>query len=62
MLALADAPVVAGQQAVLFYIYAADLDGLHRRLAEADLKPGPIESGAPGPDPSFASTTRTAIA
>jgi hypothetical protein len=53
MLAEADAPVVASEQAVLFYVYAHALEELHRRLAEAGLDPGPIESGAPGPDRQF---------
>jgi hypothetical protein len=41
MLAEADAPVVASEQAVLFYLYAHDLEDLHRRLAEAGSSPGP---------------------
>ena len=32
MLTRADAPVIAGQQAVLFYLYAADLIGLREHL------------------------------
>ena len=53
MLAEADAPVVASDQAVLFYVYAHELEALHSRLAEEGLEPGPIESGAPGPDRQF---------
>jgi predicted enzyme related to lactoylglutathione lyase len=53
MLALADSPDVAGRQAVLFYLYAADLDALHRRLTAAGANPGPIGPGAPGPDHQF---------
>jgi predicted enzyme related to lactoylglutathione lyase len=53
MLAEADAPVDAGEQAVLFYLYAHDLEELHARLAEAGIEPGPIASGAPGPDREF---------
>jgi predicted lactoylglutathione lyase len=53
MLAEADAPVVASEQAVLFYVYAHELDELHGRLSEAGLEPGPIEAGAPGPDRQF---------
>jgi hypothetical protein len=53
MLAEADAPVHASEQGVLFYVYAHELNELHRRLAAADLQPGPIESGAPGPDRQF---------
>ncbi len=43
MLAEADAPVVAAEQAVLFYVYVHGLDEMHRRLAEAGLRPGPME-------------------
>jgi predicted lactoylglutathione lyase len=53
MLAQSDAPVVASQQAVLFYVYVHELEELHSRLTEAGLKPGPIEPGAPGPDRQF---------
>ena len=42
MLARASEPVVASQQAVLFYVYCADVAALHGRLAEAGLEPGPI--------------------
>ena len=51
MLAQADGPVDAEQQAVLFYIYAHDLEELHRRLAEAGFEPGRIGPGAPGARP-----------
>jgi predicted enzyme related to lactoylglutathione lyase len=53
MLAEADEPVDPGGQAVLFYLYAHDLEGLHRRLHEAGLQPEPIVPGAPGPDREF---------
>jgi predicted enzyme related to lactoylglutathione lyase len=53
MLAEADAPVDPDAQAVLFYLYAHGLEELHRRLAEAGAEPGPIASGAPGPDREF---------
>lgn len=53
MLAEADAPVVASEQAVLFYVYAHELEELHSHLSEAGLEPGPIEPGAPGPDRVF---------
>jgi hypothetical protein len=53
MLAEADAPVVASEQAVLFYLYAHDLEELHSRLADARVEPGPIRPGAPGPDREF---------
>jgi hypothetical protein len=38
---------------VLFFLYAHDLEELHRRLAEAGLEPGPIVPGAAGPDREF---------
>jgi predicted lactoylglutathione lyase len=53
MLAEADAPVVDSEQAVLFYVYAHELEELHSRLAKAGLEPGPIKPGAPGPDRQF---------
>jgi predicted enzyme related to lactoylglutathione lyase len=42
MLNRASAPVVAGEQAVLFYVYCADVEAMHRALAEAGLEPGPV--------------------
>jgi hypothetical protein len=54
MLAEADAPVVASEQAVLFWVYAHELEELQSQLAKAGLEPGPIEPGAPGPDRVFA--------
>jgi hypothetical protein len=36
MLAEADEPVDPGAQAVLFYLYAHDLQGLHRREFRVD--------------------------
>ena len=53
MLAQADGPVDAEQQAVLFYVYAHDLEELHQRLAQAGFEPGPIGPGAPGLDREF---------
>jgi hypothetical protein len=53
MLAQAEAPVVASEQCVLFYLYAHDLEGLHASLVESGLAPGTIEPGAPGPDRQF---------
>jgi catechol 2,3-dioxygenase-like lactoylglutathione lyase family enzyme len=50
MLAEGDAPA---EQAVRFYVYAHNMDELHRRLADAGLEPGPIEPGEPGPDRQF---------
>ena len=42
MLARADAPVVADQQAVLFYLYCADVAAMHAKLAGSGLAVGPI--------------------
>ena len=42
MLSRASHPVVAEQQAVLFYVYCADVAAMHASLAEAGLEPGPI--------------------
>jgi predicted enzyme related to lactoylglutathione lyase len=53
MLAQAEEPVAGSEQAVLFYLYAHDLEALHARLTELGHAPGPIEPGAPGPDREF---------
>jgi catechol 2,3-dioxygenase-like lactoylglutathione lyase family enzyme len=42
MLARDSEPVVAAQQAVLFYVYCGDVALMHARLAGAGLEPGPI--------------------
>ena len=42
MIAKANAPVIAGEQAVLFYIYCADVEAMHAQLAEGGLEVGPI--------------------
>jgi hypothetical protein len=42
MLARASEPVVAAQQAVLFYVYCGDVGSMHGQLADAGLQPGPI--------------------
>lgn len=42
MLARASEPVVAEQQAVLFYVYCGDVAIMHTQLAGAGLEPGPI--------------------
>jgi Glyoxalase/Bleomycin resistance protein/Dioxygenase superfamily len=42
MLALADEPVIAGQQAVLFYLYCDDVSGTRAALKES-ASVGPIE-------------------
>lgn len=42
MLARASEPVIAAQQAVLFYVYCDDVGRLRGELAAAGLEPGPI--------------------
>ena len=42
MLSLADGPVDAGQQAVLFYLYVDDVSAKHAELAAAGITTGPI--------------------
>jgi hypothetical protein len=42
MLSRASEPVVAAEQAVLFYVYCRDVEAIHRELGEAGLEPGPI--------------------
>lgn len=42
MLARATAPVVASDQAVLFYVYVADVEAFRSRLLEAGIEAGPI--------------------
>jgi catechol 2,3-dioxygenase-like lactoylglutathione lyase family enzyme len=53
MLSRASEPVVAAQQAVLFYVYCADVAGLHARLAEAGRAPGPIAAPFYNPKGEF---------
>jgi hypothetical protein len=53
MLARASEPVVPRQQAVLFYVYCADVEALHRELAEAGLAPGPIGKPFYNPEGEF---------
>jgi catechol 2,3-dioxygenase-like lactoylglutathione lyase family enzyme len=50
MLELASAPIDPRQQAVLFYLYADDLDWLRDRLLAHGLRVGPIRDGSPGPE------------
>jgi hypothetical protein len=50
MLALAGAPIDPHRQAVLFYLYAEDLDGLRDHLITHGLRVGPIRDGRPGPE------------
>ena len=42
MVATASEPVVASQQAVLFYVYCDDVEGKHAELAAAGVDVGPI--------------------
>jgi len=42
MLALADGPIEAGDQAVLFYCWTPDVEALHDELAAAGLDVGPV--------------------
>jgi catechol 2,3-dioxygenase-like lactoylglutathione lyase family enzyme len=50
MLERASAPIDPRQQAVLFYLYAEDLDGLRDHLIVHGLPVGPIRDGRPGPE------------
>ncbi len=49
MLARASAPIHPGEQAVLFYLYSPDLDGLREHLIAHRARPGQILDGTPGP-------------
>ncbi len=49
MLAVADKPVDAGDQGVLFYLYAHDLAGLRDHLLASGILPSEILDGSPGP-------------
>jgi uncharacterized glyoxalase superfamily protein PhnB len=53
MLARASEPVVAEQQAVLFYLYCDDVEAFHRELADAGLEPGPISRPFYNPEGEF---------
>jgi hypothetical protein len=44
MVAQADEPVVASQQAVLFYVYCDDVSALRERLIAEGIEAGPIAS------------------
>ena len=43
MVALASGPIVASDQAVLFYCWSPDVRRLHEELADAGIEVGPIE-------------------
>lgn len=53
MLNRASEPVVASQQAVLFYVYCPDVEAMHRELAGAGLDPGPIAKPFYNPEGEF---------
>ena len=53
MLARASEPVVARQQAVLFYVYCEDVAAMRARLADAGLEPGPIATPFYNPQGEF---------
>jgi len=53
MLSLADEPVVARQQAVLFYVYCEDVEAMHTQLSEAGLAPGPVSNPFYNPKGEF---------
>ena len=53
MLARASEPVVAREQAVLFYVYCRDVAAIRGRLAEAGLDPGPIAKPFYNPEGEF---------
>jgi catechol 2,3-dioxygenase-like lactoylglutathione lyase family enzyme len=42
MLARATAPVLAGEQAVLYYVYCQDVDAMRASLVEQGISAGPI--------------------
>ena len=44
MVAKATAPVIAEQQAVLFYLYTEDVAAAHEALSSQGLQPGPIKT------------------
>jgi catechol 2,3-dioxygenase-like lactoylglutathione lyase family enzyme len=50
MVAEADERVDPAAQAVLFYLYTRDLDGLRARLVAGGVAAGEITTGNPGPD------------
>jgi predicted enzyme related to lactoylglutathione lyase len=54
MVAEADEPLDPHAQAVLFYLYTRDLDGLRARLLRAGVAAGEITTGGPGPDRQMA--------
>jgi catechol 2,3-dioxygenase-like lactoylglutathione lyase family enzyme len=53
MLNLATAPVVAADQAVLFYLYCEDVAAMHGAASAAGLSPGPIATPFYNPGGEF---------
>jgi Glyoxalase/Bleomycin resistance protein/Dioxygenase superfamily. len=53
MLARATAPVVASEQAVLFYVYCADVEAFRAGLLEAGIEAGPIRNPFSAPRGEF---------
>jgi predicted enzyme related to lactoylglutathione lyase len=53
MLARASEPVVAAQQAVLFYVYCADVASMHAQLAAAGIAVSPIATPFYNPHGEF---------
>jgi hypothetical protein len=53
MVVLADEPVDASVQAVLFYLYFEDIAAVHASLAEAGLDVGPLDAPPHSPNGEF---------
>lgn len=53
MLSRATAPVVAEEQAVLFYLYCEDVAAMHALLTGAGLDPGPVANPFYNPHGEF---------
>jgi catechol 2,3-dioxygenase-like lactoylglutathione lyase family enzyme len=53
MITLAEKPVVANQQRVLFYLYGADVEAMHRELTGAGVACGAIDKPFYAPQGEF---------
>jgi catechol 2,3-dioxygenase-like lactoylglutathione lyase family enzyme len=53
MLSRASAPVLPDEQAVLFYVYCADVAAMHAQLAADGVEPGPITKPFFNPEGEF---------
>jgi catechol 2,3-dioxygenase-like lactoylglutathione lyase family enzyme len=53
MLARASAPVIAAEQAILFYTYCDDVAATHAAVSEAGLAPGPVATPFYNPGGEF---------